>query len=333
MLVATACSRAPASRPVASPGGGSAASAIVAEVDGTPIRSDELDQRVEKRLMRLRQEEYEIRRRALDEVIGERLLKKEALARGISKDELLRDEVENQLKEPDPSLVEQLYQQHKGRFPGKTRDEVAGEIRKALKDRSRAERQAAFQQKLREKATVVLKLEAPRADMPVPASAPALGPSGAPVTIVEFTDYQCPYCHRAQATIEKVMSAYAGKVQLVHRDFPLDGHPQAFPAARAARCADEQGRFWDYHRSLMTVRGPMDTADLQSRAAGLKLDAAAFATCLASGRHDAAIRESAEAGARAGVDGTPAYFINGRMITGAQPFEAFGEVIDAELGQ
>src|SRR5437867_2170959 len=92
-------------------------------------------------------------------------------------------------------------------------------------------------------------------DLAIPASAPTLGPEGAPVTIVEFTDYQCPFCHRAQATIDQVMSTYAGKVQLVHRDFPLEGHPQAFPAARASRCAGEQGTFWDYHRSLMGAPG------------------------------------------------------------------------------
>ncbi len=116
------------------------------------------------------------------------------------------------------------------------------------------------------------------------------------MTIVQFVDYQCPYCHRAQSTIDQILSRYPGKVQLVHRDFPLDGHAQAMPAARAARCAGEQGKFWDYHRSLMSVKGPMDDADLKSRAAGLKLDPAAFSSCLASDRHDAAIRAAFEDG-------------------------------------
>ena len=169
--------------------------------------------------------------------------------------------------------------------------------------------------------------------MPISASAPALGPPEAKVTIVEFTDYQCPYCHKAQSTIDKVLSRYSGKVQLVHRDFPLDGHSQAFPAARAARCAGEQGRFWDYHHNLMTLPCDLSAADLAARAASLKLDPGAFSTCLASDRYDSSIRESLEAGAKAGVTGTPAYFINGRMIYGARPFEQFQEVIDAELGQ
>ena len=329
LLLAVACRG--SSAPSPAPANAADAADVVARVDGSPIRGDELDQRVEKRLARVRQEEYEIRRQALQEMIGERLVEAEAKRRGLSREELLRDAVENQVLEPEPALVEQIYGQNEARFGSRTKDEAVSEIRRVLRDRARAERRSAFQAQLREKAEVVVALAAPRTDMPVPASAPALGPAGAPVTIVEFSDYQCPYCHRAQSTIDQVMSAYAGKVQLVHRDFPLDMHPQAFAAARASRCAGEQGRFWDYHRSLMTVPGPMDDADLRSRAAGFRLDAAAFAACLSSDRHDSAIRESFDAGAEAGVTGTPAYFVNGRLISGAQPFEAFREVIDSEL--
>src|SRR6266446_1581998 len=333
LLLAPACRRSPAPQATASPTPGASASEVVARVDGVAIRGGELDERVAKRLMRVRQEEYEIRRQALEEMIGERLLEKEAGARGISKEDLLRDEVDNQVQKPDPKLVEQLYEQNKARFGGQRKDEALADLRKALWDRVRSERRAAFQATLRQKARVEVALTAPRMELAIPASAPTLGPNGAPVTIVEFTDYQCPFCHRAQATIDQVMSTYAGKVQLVHRDFPLEGHPQAFPAARASRCAGEQGKFWDYHRSLMAAPGPMDEADLQSRAASLKLDPGAFATCLASGRFDAAIQESTEAGIKAGVDSTPAYFINGRLTIGARPFEAFKDVIDTELGR
>jgi protein-disulfide isomerase len=331
LLVSTACARSEAPKPSASPAAPSASAEVVAQIDGVPILGRDLDERAERRLSRLRQEEYEIRSQALEEMISERLLEKEAKTRGITTEGLLRDEVDQQLPEPDPKLVAELYEQNKARFPGKTKDEVGVEIRKALKDRARAERRADLQRRLRAKSKVEVALQAPRTDMPVPAAAPVLGPNDAPVTIVQFTDYQCPFCHRAQATIDAVMSRYAGKVQLVHRDFPLDGHPQAFPAARAARCAGEQGKFWDYYRSLMTSPGSMADADLRARATTLKLDPAAFTACLSSDRNDAVIRESVEAGIRAGVSGTPAYFINGRMITGARPFEAFQEIIEGEL--
>jgi protein-disulfide isomerase len=309
------------------------ASDPVAEVNGSPITRGELDQRVKNRLARLRQEEYEIQHQALEELIGDQLLEKEAKSRGISTAELLKDEVDRQVKGPSPAEVEALYSQNRARFTGRTKEQVVGEIEKALRERELGQRREAFQAQLRAKAKVLVHLQAPRQDMPVSASAPALGPPQAPVTIVEFTDYQCPYCHKAQSTIDRVLSRYSGKVQLVHRDFPLDGHSQAFPAARAARCAGEQGRFWDYHHNLMTLPGDLSEADLAARAASLKLDPGAFTTCLASDRYDASIRESLEAGAKAGVTGTPAYFINGRMIYGARPFEQFQEVIDAELGQ
>ncbi len=302
-------------------------------MDGTPITRGELEKHVRNRLARLRQEEYEIRHQALEEMIGDQLVEKEAKARGISSAELLKDEVERQLNGPSPAEVETLYNQNRGRFSGRTKEQAVAEIQQALRERELGVRREAFQALLRAKAKIRVHLEAPRQEMPVSASAPALGPPEAPVTIVEFTDYQCPYCHRAQTTIEKVLSRYAGKVQFVHRDFPLEGHSQAFPAARAARCAGEQGRFWDYHRNLMTLPGDLSETDLAARAASLKLNPGAFSTCLASDRYDASIRESVDAGLKAGVTGTPAYFINGRVITGTRPFEQFREVIDAELGQ
>jgi protein-disulfide isomerase len=305
----------------------------VAEVEGLPITRGELDQRVKNRLARLRQEEYEIRHQGLEELIWDQLLEKEAKSRGISTGELLKDEVDRQVKGPAPAEVEALYAQNRARFSGRTKEQALADIEKALRDRDLGLRREAFQAQLRAKAKVRVHLEAPRQEMPTSASAPVLGPPGAPVTIVEFTDYQCPYCHKAQSTIDKVLNRYAGKVQLVHRDFPLDGHSQAFPAARAARCAGEQGRFWDYHHNLMTLPGDLSETDLAARAASLKLNPQAFSTCLASDRYDSSIRESFEAGAKAGVTGTPAYFVNGRMLYGARPFEQFQELIDAELGQ
>jgi protein-disulfide isomerase len=331
LLVAfVACRPSPAAdapRPAATP----APSGVVAEVEGTPITAADLDERVGNRLVRLRQEEYEIRSQTLDEIVYDRLLEKEAKKRGVSVKDLVQDEVDRQIPEPDPKMVEAIYTQNQGRFAGKSRDTVFDEIRSALKNQARQQRQVAFARSLREKAAVKIALEPPRATVPVPASAPTLGPDGAPVTIVQFVDYQCPYCHRAQSTIDQILSRYPGKVQLVHRDFPLEGHPQAMPAARASRCAGEQGKFWDYHRSLMSVKGPMDDADLKSRAAGLKLDPSAFSSCLASDRFDATIRAAFEEGMRAGVNSTPSYFVNGRMMTGALPFDDFREVVDSEL--
>jgi protein-disulfide isomerase len=304
---------------------------VVAEVNGAPILASELEQKVVGRLARLRQEEFDIRRQALDELIAERLVAAEAARRGLSPEELLRQEVDAKATALPADQVESIYEQNKARFTGQTRADALARIREVLGQRAKTERRAEYEKQLRGAARVGVRLEAPRVAVDIPAGAPTTGPAGAPITIVEFTDYQCPYCHRAQGTIDEVLQRYSGKVRLVHLDFPLDGHPGAVPAARAARCAGEQGKFWEYHRGLMTVQGALDDADLRGRASKLGLDGSAFGACLSSGRHDAAIQASLAQGEELGVTGTPAYFVNGRMISGARPIESFAEVIDGEL--
>ena len=338
-LALAGCSRpgGPASSPGAPAKGASSAPAVsgvgvVAEVNGAPILASDLDKRVAGRLVRLRQEEYEIRRQALDELIAERLLAAEAAKRGISPKELLRLEVDAKASTLPEAQIETIYEQNRARFDGQPRADALARIREVLGGRAKADQRTTYEKGLRDAARVAVRLEVPRAVVAIPAGAPATGPASAPVTIVEFTDYQCPYCHRAQGVMDEVLQRYAGKVRLVHLDFPLDGHPGAVPAARAARCAGEQGKFWEYHRSLMTAPGELDDADLKGRAASLHLDASSFGSCLSSDRYDAAIQASVEQGAGVGVTGTPAYFVNGRMISGARPIESFTEVIDAELG-
>ena len=304
---------------------------VVAEVNGAPILASELEQKVTGRLARLRQEEYEVRRQTLEELIAERLVAAEASKRKLTPEELLHQEVDAKLPAPPTVQVEAIYEQNKDRFAGQTRADALARIRDVVGQRAKAERRAAFDKELRETARVAVRLDAPRTTIAIPAGAPSSGPADPKITIVEFTDYQCPYCHRAQGVIDQVLSRYSGKARFVHLDFPLEGHPGAIPAARAARCAGEQGKFWEYHRTLMTAPGTLDEADLKGRASALRLDGGAFGTCLSSSRHDDAIQASLRQGEELGVTGTPAYFVNGRMLSGARPLEAFTELIDAEL--
>jgi protein-disulfide isomerase len=338
-LAVAACSR--PGGPAPSPGAPAAAVpsssaalpgvGVVAEVDGAPILASELEEKASGRLARVRQEEYEVRRQALDELIAERLVAAEAAKRRLSTEDLVRQEVDAKVAALPADQVETIYEQNKVRFAGQTRADALARIREVMGQRAKAERRAAWEKELRDAARVAVRLEAPRGSVKIPAGAPSTGPAGAPVTIVEFTDYQCPYCHRAQGVIDELLGRYSGKVRLVHLDFPLDGHPGAVPAARAARCAGEQGRFWEYHRNLMTAPGPLDETDLEGRASALHLNASAFGACLSSGRHDAAIQASLRQGEAMGVTGTPAYFVNGRMLAGARPIESFTELVDAEL--
>lgn len=335
LAVTSACSRPKAgSRAPARPNSAAAAvdgSAVAAEVNGETITWAELEEKAAAALTRVRQEEYEIRSSVLDGLIAERLVEAAARERGISLKELLQQEVERRTERPSSETVESIYARARDRFEGQSRAEALVRIEKILLERAEQRSRHDFAEELRENAAVMVRLDAPRVAVDIPPDAPTTGASDAPITIVEFSDYQCPYCHRAQDTVEQILEEYEGRVRLVHLDYPLGNHSGAIPAARAARCAGEQERFWDYHRSLMTQTGALDDADLAARAASLKLDRETFAACLASDRHDAAIRAEFDLGSEVGVTGTPAYFINGRLVSGARPFPDFAEIIDAEL--
>ena len=161
---------------------------------------------------------------------------------------------------------------------------------------------------------------------------PTRGPATAPVTIVEFSDFECPFCGRLFPTLKAVENLYLGRVRIVYRQFPLRRiHPLAQKAAEASLCANEQGHFWEMHDSLFGDQEHLTVDALKARASKLKLDTGAFNTCLDSGKQVAAIDKDLGEGAKAGVTGTPTMFINGRMLVGAQPFAAIQAVIDDEL--
>ena len=208
---------------------------MLAEVDGQPITQGEVDHRAEARMAQVRQEEYEIRRDVLDELIADRLVDAEASREGVSRQVLVRREVDDKIPTPDPAQIALIYDHNKDRFAGQSREQALAHIRKILVDRDKAQRRSTWEDELRQKARVAVHLDPPRLAVDIPRDAPATGASDPRVTVVEFTDYQCPYCHRAQSTIDEVLDHYKGKVRLVHLDFPLDFHPGALPAARAAR--------------------------------------------------------------------------------------------------
>ena len=161
---------------------------------------------------------------------------------------------------------------------------------------------------------------------------PTRGPATAPVTIVEFSDFECPFCGRLFPTLKAVEKNYPSQVRIVYRQYPLRRiHPLAQKAAEASLCAGEQGRFWEMHDSLFGDQEHLTVDALKARAVALKLDTAAFNACLDSGKEAAAIDKDIEEGAKAGVTGTPAMFVNGRLLVGAQPFAAIQAIIEDEL--
>jgi protein-disulfide isomerase len=160
---------------------------------------------------------------------------------------------------------------------------------------------------------------------------PALGAKDAPVTIVEFTDFQCPYCKATETTLKQLRDKYGDKIRLVHMDFPLPFHSHALDAANAARCANDQGKFWQYRDSLFANQSKLAPVDLKATAKTLGLNSTEFDACFDKAKYDSQIKSDQAAGEKVGVDGTPAFFIDGRPLTGAQPTSKFEELIDDEL--
>ena len=306
------------------------ASPTLALIGDETVTEAEVDALVGPQLAELRQKTFQLRSQGLDELIAQRLAEREAKRRGITLEALLKAEVDDKVVFTDADL-KALYEANKARFTGQSEAEAMKQVEPAVRQQKRRERQMTLVRELRAAARVTVLLEPMRAELHLPAGAPARGPEKAPITIVEFSDFQCPYCVRAQPTLKRVRTTYGDNVRFVFVDFPLDIHPQAKKAHEAAACAHEQGKFWPMYDRLFTSEGKFQVADLKGYASETGLDPAAFDTCLDSGRHADASERGVEEGARNGVTGTPAFFINGRMVVGAQPYEAFAQIIDDEL--
>ena len=171
-----------------------------------------------------------------------------------------------------------------------------------------------------------------RYDVPVDDD-PMLGAEDAPITIVEFSDYECPYCRQWHTEVyTQLIDTYGDQIRFVYRDFPLESiHSNANPAAEAANCAYEQGAFWEYHDKLFSNELGLNSEALQEYASQLNLDTDAFQECIESGRYQEEVQSDFEFAANLGVRSTPTFFINGIAVVGAQPFEIFQQVIEREL--
>jgi len=177
-------------------------------------------------------------------------------------------------------------------------------------------------------------MDAPRSTVQVSPDDPSQGKADAPVTVVEYSDFQCPFCLRVMPTLKDLRTKYGDRVRLVWKDFPLTQiHPQAFVAAQAGNCAREQGKFWEYHDKLFANQSALTPDSLKKYAADTGLDAAKFNQCLDSSKYEARVEDALAAGNRLGISSTPTVYVNGRMINGAQPIEVFEAVVEEELGR
>ena len=305
----------------------------LAEVNGETITAKDLEGALGARLSKLEEQIYDLKSRELDSLIAQRLFAQEAAKRGISVAALLDAEVTGKVSLVTEKEIEDFYQANKARMRG-DETEIRQKIRAFLQQQKLTARREAFVESLRSQGKVIVRLQPP-ATIRVEVStdgAPIRGAADAPVTVVEFSDFECPFCKQTHPTLKQLLERYPGKVRLAYRDFPLDSiHPQARRAAEAARCAQDQGKFWEYHDLLFTQSPQLAPEDLRRYAGQVGVDVTKFDSCLAAGTHKAAVQQDLDEGIRLGITGTPAFFVNGRTLTGAQPLEAFTKLIDQEL--
>ncbi len=316
--------------------------AVIGTVDGKPVTAEEisaqhqdafgelqgrLDQQQHLLELEYASNYHDLMQKDLDEFLDRRALELEAAARHTTPEKLLAE-----VKVPAVTEAEAraLYEAHKAQV-NQPYDKVEGEVREVLATRHNQAALRSFYDGLRVRHHVVAQLPPYRVE--VAAIGPVRGRADAPVTIVEFGDFQCPFCREAEASLQAVIDKYPQDVRLVFRHMPLaDLHPNAVEAARAAICADQQGKFWEMHDAMFKDQTALSASALKSTAGRLGLDPQRFASCLDDATDTARVLGAdAKAAADLGIDSTPYFFIDGRPLRGTAPPEQFEKVIEEEL--
>ena len=308
------------------------ASTVVARVNGKTITQGEVaaasaDQ-YEQLDREYQQRKHEIMEAQVKKIVQDRLLDAEAAAKGVSKEKLLADIKPSEVTDAD---ADAFYEKNKAQMPPRPKDQLIPQIKAYLQQNGQQEARDKFYKSLEDKYKVDYLYEPIRVEV-ASSGFPSRGPATAPVTIVEFSDFQCPFCSRLTPTLEQVVSKYGTKVRLVFRQFPLPMHPNAAKAAEAALCANEQGKFWEMHDAMFKDQGGLAVDALKTKAAAIPgINAANFNSCLDTGKEQAAVAVDTKAGGKAGVNGTPAMFVNGRFISGVVSTDDLSKVVDEEL--
>jgi len=326
----TSVSQTPPTAPTTPPVAANTEEKIVAKINGVAITDAEITDRVKDRLQKVEAQIYDIKKGGLDDMIEEKLLEAEASKKKMSVDELLKAEVESKVEEPTESEIDTFYEMYKKKFQNKPLSEVKKDLVAQIKNTKKSTAYNKFIASLKKEAKVEILIKRPRIQVDV-ADAPSKGNPKAPIQIIEFSEFQCPFCKKARPVVQQIMDTYKDKVFYAFRDFPLSFHKQARKASVAAHCAGEQGKYWEYNTLLFENQGEQDPDNLKKFAKDMGLNDKKFASCLESDKYEKLIDRNIADGSKAGVSGTPAYFINGIFVSGAQPFEKFKDIIDEEL--
>ena len=306
---------------------------VVARVGSGEVTSAQLSsqaeaelQNAQSKLLHARYDLYVAQRNALNKAIDDELLAQEARKEQVTVDQLLKRHVESQIKEPSEETLQIYYMGTQKPEPYAT---ARDKIRAYIHQLQQKKLQSDYVAKLRAGETVRVMLEPPRLNVG-PGDNPPGGEQAASVTLVEFADYQCPYCRKAEPELQRLREEFKGKLRYAFRDFPLPMHEYAEKAAEAAHCAAAQGKYWDYHDVLYASK-QLDPPALKTYARDLKLDTKAFETCLDSGQMSSVVGTQNSEAQALGLQGTPTFFVNGRYVSGNVTYERLKSVITEEL--
>jgi len=302
----------------------------VATVGDQVLYPEDYLPQIQAQLNDLRKQEYELKLKSLENAINKRLLKAEAQKRGMTEEEFLKKEVDSKVAEPtqeerDQAVVAQMF------GTGAPSNIGSGQFDEGLRQEKVQQARDEYFAGLRERAGVKIYLLPDQVDVTYD-PARVRGNPDAQITMIEFSDFQCPFCLQAYTTVKNILKKYDGKVKLAYRDLPLQPVPAGMAgSAEAARCAGEQGKYWEYHDLLFENQDEIGEGAFLDHAENLKLDQDRFKACLESGQFKTQVQGDFQEGIRLGIKGTPAFFINGVMVSGAQPQSEFEDIIDAEL--
>lgn len=312
---------------------------VVARVEGQDIKFEdlgpELAQAENRALRTYCGEVARVREAALDNLIQQKVLTAAADKAGKPLDRFVQESVEAEVKDPDDAEIQAFYDTRKTP-DAPPLEAVRDQVVQAIK----GEKSQGVFDKLLGDLQAAAKVERLLPDVRPPAiellasHSPRLGPADAPVQVVEFSDFECPYCSRAADTLKQLKDKYAGQpVQFVFRHFPLSFHPNAKPAAEYGQCAHEQEKFWPMHDAIFAAQRELSTDKLKEMAGQVGLDAAKLEECLSSGRGRQQVEEDMAKAGEAGVGGTPSFFINGQAFEGNPTPSGLAQAIDAELAR
>ena len=308
---------------------------VVAKINGEEITEEQLVGDAQLELMQIKKQEYDLKMNQLNKMVQDRVLGAEAKKEGLASPE---EFINKKITKGDIKITDVEYKKfvkEKNIPESNINEQVKERIYAYMKEQKREEMITAYVAKLTKGNPVEVYFKKPKSNIQVEiGDAPVTGGDNAKVTMIEFSDFQCPFCGRAAKTVSEVKKKYGNKIKLVFKQFPLPMHKDAGPAAEASMCVNEQGhdKFWKFHDIAFAAQDKLDPESLAKHAKASGADEKKFKECFDAHKYADYVKKDVAYGEKLGVRSTPTFFINGQLLSGALPIEQFSEVIDDELG-